>query len=84
MYCMIITPLIVVRWMAFQNELRTGKRRHWPIPTLIVMIIFSLSGVFDATLYLLTRRRFFQPTEMQEPRVHVIKMATTMPVGGHQ
>ena len=68
--------------MAFQNELETGKRRHWPIPTLIVMIIFSLSGVFDATLYLLTRRRFFQPNKKREPRVRVNEMATTM--GGHR
>jgi len=68
--------------MAFQKELETGKSRHWPIPTLIVMIIFSLSGVFDATLYLLTRRRIFQPDEGRKPRVHVIKMTTT--TGGRQ
>jgi hypothetical protein len=79
---MLIMPLIIVRWMAFRKELETGKSPHWPIPTLIVMIIFSLSGVFDAALYLLTRRRFFRPNERKKPQAHVIRMATTM--GEHQ
>jgi hypothetical protein len=82
LYCMLITPLFVVRWVAFQYELKTGKSRHWPVPTLVVMIIFSLSGVLDAALYLLTRRRFFQPNKRREPHVRVIKMDTT--TGGHQ
>jgi hypothetical protein len=82
LYCILIVPLLIVRWMAFKKELETGQSPHWPIPTLVIQTIFSLSGVFDAALYLLTRRRFFRINERQKLHAPVIKMATM--TGGHQ
>lgn len=53
---MIILPLSVVRWIGFQQVAASGKIHVPPLPTFIVAIIYGLSGVWDAILYLLTRR----------------------------
>jgi hypothetical protein len=68
-YCILILPLSIVRWIhaSFKGK---GPDDIWPgpIPTLIVICIFSLSGVANALLYLQTRKRLFQPDEWSDPQ----------------
>jgi len=77
LYCILILPLSIVRWMTFGEEAKTGRSPRWPIPTFIAIVIFSLSGVMNALLYLLTRSRFFKSDEGPEPPAPVIRMTTT-------
>jgi len=80
-YCILILPLSIVRWMSFSVEAKTGQMPRWPVATLTVEFIFSLSGVVNAFLYLRTRKRLFQPDELSDPSAPGIKMtqfATTL------
>jgi len=61
--------------MSFRVEAKTGQMPRWPVATLTVEFIFSLSGVANAFLYLHTRKRLFQPDELSDPSAPGIKMA---------
>jgi hypothetical protein len=78
----LVLPLTIVRFVGFQQELKTGETHHGPASALTVMIIYSLCGVFDAALYLLTRNNVFRSDSRGEPHAPVINM--TMMTGGHE
>jgi len=82
LYCVLILPLTIVRFVGFREELKTSETHHRAASALTVMIIYSLGGVFDAALYLLTRNNVFQSDSRGEPHAPVIKM--TMITGGHE
>jgi hypothetical protein len=69
-YCMIITPLSIVRWIGFKQVATVGKSHISPVATFAVAILLGLSGVFDAILYLLTRAWIFRTHNLNvnEPR----------------
>jgi hypothetical protein len=67
-YCITILPLSIVRW----NTFRTKKLN--PVATFAVMVLFALSGVFNALLYLLTRTRLFQPGKRKDPVAPPVKL----------
>jgi len=69
-YCILVLPLSVVRWMHFVDTSFTNAAA-----TLAVVSVFGLSGVLNAMLYAFTRTRFFQPVGEREPRAAVIAMA---------
>jgi hypothetical protein len=69
LYCMLVLPLSIVRWMDF------GGAPTKAAATLTVIAVFGLSGVLNAMLYAFTRTRFFQPVGEREPRAAVIAMA---------
>jgi len=81
-YCILILPLSTVRWMNFNVEAKTGQSPRWPVPTLTVIFIFSLSGVLNALLYLRTRKRLFQPDEQSDPSAPGIKMTQLATTSG--
>jgi hypothetical protein len=82
LYCVLILPLTIVRFVGFREELKTSETHRRPAPALTVMIIYSLGGVFDAALYLLTRDNVFQSDSRGDPHAPVIQM--TMMTGGHE
>ena len=71
-YCILILPLSIVRWINFTAKSASAVPR---VPQLIVIFIFSLSGVVNALLYLWTRKRLFQRDERSDPPAPGIKMA---------
>ena len=58
-YCLVILPLSIVRWISFKQEGATGEIHIPPVATFIFSIPLSLSGVLNALLYPLTRAGFF-------------------------
>jgi len=74
-YCIVILPLTVVRW----NSFRTKKSN--PYATFSVVVLFTLSGVFNALLYILTRTRMFQPRKKRQPRAPPIKRTAPSEIG---
>jgi len=68
-YSVMILPLSVVRWIAFRQTAKYGSSHVSPVATFFVVTLFSLSGVFDAVTYILTRRWFFvrQRNEPEAP-----------------
>jgi len=54
-YCISILPLSVVRWMSFDEEAKYGTSNMPPAWTFAVMTVFSLSGVFNVILVLITK-----------------------------
>jgi len=62
LYFILVLPLSVVRFINFH---RPSHRR--PIETFIVANIFTLSGVFNALLYRLTRASIFMDSEPPPP-----------------
>jgi hypothetical protein len=60
LYCVLVLPLTVVRFMGFHEQHVTGRTHRQPVATFIVINLFTLSGVFNALLYRLTRASFFQ------------------------
>jgi len=63
LYCILILPLSIVRFKWFFGDESPEERHLKPgnrIATFIVITIFTLSGLLNALLYLLTRTSFFQ------------------------
>jgi hypothetical protein len=57
-FCVIILPFSVVRWMTFQQEGKGHTKASIPdAATFTSVFLFALSGTLNAILYLLTRRR---------------------------
>jgi hypothetical protein len=73
-YCILILPLSIVRWYHFSVGEKSDNRWPGAIPQLIVIFIFSLSGVVNALLYLWTRKRLFQRDERSDPPAPGIRM----------
>jgi len=67
MYFVLILPLSIVRWIGFGQETTDGESHITPLVTFIFAIPLSLSGVFNAILYLLTRTWLFWPEERGDP-----------------
>jgi len=63
-YCLVIVPFSVVRWISFI----VGESHISPTATLITAVVFSLSGVLNTVMYLLTRAWFFRPKREVEPQ----------------
>jgi len=76
-YCVVILPLSIVRWINFTAEAKTGHSHHWPAATFIVVSLFALSGFLNAILYVLTRRRFFHSEPKVEPEAPPIRQPST-------
>ena len=72
-YCVLILPLTIVRWRSFAKKSLPGHSTRTPVQTFAVVVLFTLGGVFNAALYLLTRTSFFQPDRRKEPAAPVIK-----------
>ena len=72
-YCVLTLPLTIVRWKSFAKKPVPGHSTRTPVETFAVVVVFTLSGVFNAVLYLLTRTSFFQPARRKEPAAPVIK-----------
>jgi len=66
LYCVLVLPLSIVRWIAFGKDDTTKGTHHLAGATLTVVSIFALSGIANAVLYLTTRRRFFHPNNTQD------------------
>jgi hypothetical protein len=66
-YCLVILPLSVVRWIGFKQEDTLGESHIPPVATFVVIIIFTLSGLLNAVMYPLTRSSLFWPEERPEP-----------------
>jgi hypothetical protein len=60
LYCVLVLPLTVVRFMGFHEESVTGRSHSRPVANFIFDNLFVLSGVFNALLYRLTRADFFR------------------------
>jgi hypothetical protein len=54
-YCLMILPLSIVRWIGFRQEAISGHSHIPPAATFVGGILFALSGVWNTVLYLLTR-----------------------------
>jgi len=67
LYCVLVLPLSIVRWIGFENNDTTKGSHHLAAWTLIVAVIFGLSGVANAILYLTTRKPFFHPNTRDGP-----------------
>jgi len=63
LYCVLIMPLSIVRWITFKKEAETGETPRWPVASFIVITIFAAAGVFNALLYRFTRSNFFQQAQ---------------------
>jgi len=50
-----ILPLSVVRWIGFQEEAVSGYTHIAASATFAGEVVFALSGVWNAVLYILTR-----------------------------
>jgi hypothetical protein len=61
LYCMLVLPLSVVRWITFTT---TATQL---VATLVVEVVFSLSGILNALLYALTRSRIIRPDVKPPP-----------------
>jgi hypothetical protein len=75
-YCVLILPLSVVRWITFRQVATAGESHISALATFIVSILFSLSGVLNTVMYLLTRAWFFLPQkrdELEAPSVEPVK-----------
>ena len=73
-YCVLILPLSVVRWIAFRQVATAGESHISAVAIFIVSILFSLSGVLNTVMFLLTRARFFLPrkrAELEAPNVEL-------------
>jgi hypothetical protein len=69
-YCFVIIPLSVVRWVGYHEEDTGSKINHIPDgATFFAIFVFALSGVLNACLYLLTRARFFWTGKRDPSRV---------------
>ena len=56
-YCILVIPLSVVRWLEFHQEDTGTKQNHVPSwATLTVASIFSLTGIADVILFFVTRQ----------------------------
>jgi len=66
-YFLVIMPLSIVRWIGFGQETTDGASHIPPVVTFIFAIPLSLSGVFNAILYLLTRTWLFWPEREADP-----------------
>jgi len=78
LYFIVVLPLSVVRFINFH---RPNRRR--PIETFIVINIYTLSGVFNALLYRLTRADFFigpPRTKPQPPPIRKDRSRTELGV----
>ena len=60
LYCILVLPLTVVRFLTFNEEKKYGEAKPRPVATFVVITIFSLSGVLNALLYRLTRPAVFR------------------------
>jgi hypothetical protein len=69
-----ILPSSIVRFIDFGGVAATRESRSLSIATFMVEILFTMSGVFNALLYPLTRAKLFQSKEVQEPLAPAIKM----------
>ena len=63
-----ITPLSVVRWVAFKQIATHGKSHISPVATFAVATVLGLSGVWDGMLYLLTRAWIFRTKNKNDPQ----------------
>ncbi|KAG5641950.1 hypothetical protein DXG03_003939 [Asterophora parasitica] len=54
-YCVIILPLSIVRWIGFVQERGGGENTIGAAPTMTVLGIFGLSGAANVVLLLTTR-----------------------------
>jgi len=67
-YCVMITPLSVVRWVAFKQIATHGKSHISPVATFAVATLLGFSGVWDGMLYLLTRAWIFRTKNKNDPQ----------------
>lgn len=77
LYCVVILPLSVVRFIGFKEEAATGQSHSRPVATFLVAILFSLSGLLNALLYPLTRARFFKSEQQEAPTAPVMRYRTS-------
>ena len=64
---MLVLPLSIVRFIGFHEEDISGEAKQRPVATFVVVIIFALSGVFNALLYHLTRKPMLESKEIPGP-----------------
>jgi len=67
-YCVMIMPLSIVRWVSFKQVATFGTSHISPVATFTVSTILGLSGFWDAMLYLLTRAWIFQTKREDKPQ----------------
>jgi len=75
-YCVLILPFSAVRWITFRQVATAGESHISAVATFFVSIVFSLSGVLNAVMYLLTRAWFFLPQKrdaLETPSVEPVK-----------
>jgi hypothetical protein len=65
-YTCVILPVSVVRFIGFHQESQTGHNTIPPSATFTVGILYSLSGVYDAILFIFTRRELFKKHKVME------------------
>lgn len=75
-YCLVILPCSIIRWIGFKQEATDGESHIPPVVTFIFAILFTLSGLFNAVIYPLTRRRIFEGTGAQAPSCGAEEMAS--------
>ena len=61
LYCVLVLPLTVLRFMEFHEEKVYGQTHKRLVVTFIFDNLFVLSGVFNALLYRFTRSGIFKP-----------------------
>jgi hypothetical protein len=75
-YCVLILPLSIVRWITFRQVATAGESHISAVATFFVSILFTLSGVLNTVMYLLTRTWFFLPQqrdELEAPSVEPVR-----------
>jgi hypothetical protein len=60
-YCLVVLPQSIIRWISFKQEATYGKARISPVVILIFANLFALGGFLNAVTYLLTRSSLFFP-----------------------
>jgi len=92
-YCILVLPLSIARWVAFDQEAKHGVYSVLPAVTFAVATNFQLSGLLNVVLFLITRHGMFkfqlvlqsmaspQPVAAIPPPAHLGDVASTsMPI----
>jgi hypothetical protein len=64
----VILPFSIVRWIHFKQIATVGESHVPAAATLVTAVIFSLSGVLNTVMYLLTQAWIFWPAKDDEPQ----------------
>lgn len=66
-YCLVVLPWSIVRWIGFKQEDTLGKIQTPSEAIFVFAILFTLSGVLNAAVYFLTRISLLWPESQPKP-----------------